>query len=127
MPHITLEYSSNIRITKDLGVLFSQIHKLLEHSLNINTLNCKSRANCQDTFFLADGDKKHAFAHLQIKVLDKHPLEGKQELGAGAFELVKVFFYGQVEGLCFQPSVEILEMKKDLYYKLPLEGIPKKD
>jgi len=123
MPHITLEYSSNITITKDFGELFEPIHQLLERSLNVNPLNCKSRVICHDNFFVANGDPKHAFAHLQIKVLDRHPFEGKQEVGAGAFELIKTFFKDQVAGLCFQPSVEIHEMKGDLYYKLGVEEI----
>jgi len=118
MPHITLEYSSNIPITKDFGKLFGQIHQLLERSLKVNPLNCKSRVICHDNFFVAKGDLKHAFAHLQIKVLDRHPFEGKQEVGAGAFELLKEFYMDQVDGLIFQPSVEIHEMKGDLYYKL---------
>ncbi len=123
MPHITLEYSSNIRINKDFGSLFGQIHQLLERSLMVNPLNCKSRAICHDNFYISKGDPKHAFAHLQIKVLDKHPFEGKQEVGSGAFELVKEFFKDQIEGLIFQPSVEIHEMKGDLYYKLAVEEI----
>ncbi len=121
MPHISLEYSSNISITKDFGALFGQIHQLLEHSLKVNPLNCKSRIITHDNYFIADGNENHAFAHLQIKVLDKHPMEGKQEVGEGAFELLKEFFKGQTGGLIFQPSVEIHEMKEDLYYKLAVE------
>ena len=125
MPHITLEYSSNIRITKDFGELFGPIHQLLEHSLKVNPLNCKSRIICHDHFFIADGNENHAFAHLQIKVLDKHPEEGKIAVGFGAFELLRDFFNDDVDGLCFQPSVEIHEMKGDFYYKLGLEEILK--
>ena len=125
MPHITLEYSSNIRITKDFGALFGQIHQLLECSLKVNPLNCKSRIICHESYFIVDGNENHAFAHLQIKVLDKHPLEGKKELGSGAFELLRDFFKDEVDGLCFQPSVEIHEMKGDLYYKLGVEEILK--
>jgi 5-carboxymethyl-2-hydroxymuconate isomerase len=125
MPHITLEYSSNIRITKDFGTLFSQIHQLLERTLKVNPLNCKSRIICHDRFFISDGDANHAFAHLQIKVLDKHPEEGKKAVGSGAFELLREFFKDEVGGLCFQPSVEVHEMKGDLYYKLGVEEILK--
>jgi 5-carboxymethyl-2-hydroxymuconate isomerase len=126
MPHITLEYSSNITITKDFSVLFGQIHQLLERSLKVNPLNCKSRIVCHDRFYIADGNENHAFAHLQIKVLDKHPEEGKKNVGSGAFALLREFFKDEVAGFCFQPSVEIHEMKGDLYYKLGVEEILKK-
>jgi len=39
--------------------------------------------------------------------------------------MAKVFFLNQVDGLCFQPSVEINEMKGDLYYKLAVGEILK--
>jgi 5-carboxymethyl-2-hydroxymuconate isomerase len=123
MPHITLEYSSNITITKDFSLLFGQIHQLLERSLKVNPLNCKSRVISHDNYFIADGDEKHSFAHLQIKVLDKHPNDGKHAVGSGAFSLLREFFKDEAERLCFQPSVEIHEMKGDLYYKLGLEEI----
>ena len=103
--------------------MFSKIHQLLERSLKVNPLNCKSRAICHDKFLIADGDKKHAFAHLTIKILDSHPEEGKQELGAGAFQMLKEFFSDQVDGFCFQPSVEIHEIKKVLFFKLAVEKI----
>jgi 5-carboxymethyl-2-hydroxymuconate isomerase len=104
MPHITLEYSSNIKITKNFGEFFNEVHQLLVHYLHVDTLNCKSRVICHDKFYIADGNIKHAFAHLQIKVLDRHPMKGKQDMGNQSFKLLKEFFFGQVDGLCFQPS-----------------------
>lgn len=74
-------------------------------------------------YFIADGEISHAFAHLQIQTLNRHNPEKLKILGESVFKELTDFFKDQVAGLLFQPSVEIAEMKQDLYFKWPAEKI----
>lgn len=123
MPHITLEYTNNLKVRKDFNQLFPKIHKLIAESLSVDPLNCKSRANHLDNYYIADGNPKQAFAHLQIKILDRHEPEKVKKLGEAIFDALTEFFIGQTNDLIFQPSVEINELKGELYFKLPSDQI----
>ncbi len=117
MPHIKLEYTNNIIVEKDFKQLFSEIHQIINLTLGINPLNMKSRAVVLENYFIADGNADHAFAHLQIKILDRHKAENLTKLGEAASKILADFFEAKTNGLVFQASVEISEMKGNLYFK----------
>jgi 5-carboxymethyl-2-hydroxymuconate isomerase len=117
MPHITLEYSNNINIEKDFRQLFFLIHQAIHQTLGIDTLNMKSRAIALNDYFIEDGSPDHAFAHLQIKFLDRHQPASLKKLGDEIFNLMVEFFEGQTDALIFQPSFEITEINHEFYFK----------
>lgn len=123
MPHFILEYSNNLKVKKSYLSLFSKFHQLTEEKLGIDKLNCKSRAVRRKTFHVGDGDPNHAFVHLTIKLFEGHPVAAKQEVGSVALGLLQNFYKKSVRKLIFQPSVEIVEIKKDHYFKLTAEEI----
>ena len=123
MPQITLEYTDNIKVTGSFNLLFSEIHQRINQTLGINPLNIKSRVIVLNNYYIADGTPAHAFAHLQIKILDGHKSDKIVKLGEAVFKTLEGFFQDQVNGLAFQPSVEISEMKRELYFKFPVEKI----
>lgn len=124
MPHITLEYSSNLKVTKEnFPFFFSNLHQALVDHLGVNILNCKSRAVRLKNYYIADGDKDHAFAHLEIKILEGHNRVGVDLAGEMAMKLLRNFFEMVTDGLVFQPSVEIVEIPKTNYFKISAEEI----
>lgn len=44
MPHLTLEYSSNIKVDSDFATLFQALHNALVETCGVSIEHCKSRA-----------------------------------------------------------------------------------
>jgi 5-carboxymethyl-2-hydroxymuconate isomerase len=117
MPHITLEYSSNI-IEKDQSFskeLFPKIHALLIDNLGTNINACKSRATKFDDFYLADGADK-SFIFLEIRILPGRTKEKIENFSQNLLELAKNYFSKSLEKKNLAISVNIVEM--EFYNKL---------
>lgn len=123
MPHFVLEYSSNLKVKKSYISLFSKLHTLAEEKLGIDPLNCKSRAIRRKIFFVSDGDPANAFAHLIIRLFEGHDPAAKQEVGVAALGLLQDFYKKGAKKLIFQPTVEIIEIRKEHYFKLSADEI----
>jgi 5-carboxymethyl-2-hydroxymuconate isomerase len=55
MPHLRLEYSKNIGITRDhLNALFPRLHEVLVNQANAELFRCQSRAICSENFLEHD-------------------------------------------------------------------------
>ncbi len=119
MPQIHLEYSVNCQSDKTCAILFKQIHHTLAFVGGIRIDNCKSRAICHQEFFIADGDPRHAFAHLSIRFVEGRSEAIKEQIGIDCLEHLKQFFEKQVQNLKLQLTVEIQDIHLSNYHKYP--------
>ena len=87
MPHLILEYSSNVVESDDFGPLFSDLHTSLADLAGFNIHDCKSRARVCDQFFVGIGGSTEAFVHLEIKSYGGKSAELKTAMSAKALEL----------------------------------------
>ncbi len=119
MPQIKLEYSANTSVSINFQKLFYEIHQVVNNIVGIPINNCKSRAIKHEDYFIGDGDKKHAFAHLEIDLLEGRDSETKKKLSESVLEILKSFYLkdGNTDNL--QLTVEIKEIQRDFYYKYP--------
>lgn len=115
MPNITLEYSSNLMEIDSFSDFFAQCHKILAKDLPTDLINCKSRAISYSTYYIGDGQPKHAFIHLQIKIQPGRQPEIIQNVGKKIFKLLKKHFKKLIENFNLQLSLEIIEVGK--YFK----------
>ena len=115
MPHIILQYTDNIVLKQNFNQLFSKIHTALSGIAGINPKNCKSRAIKLANYFIGDGDKSKAFAHLEIRIFEGRAKDIKQKIGNEVLILLKNHY---PENLDIQFTVEIIEMNPELYFKL---------
>ncbi len=115
MPHIILQYTDNIVLKQNFNQLFLKIHTALSVSVGINPNNCKSRAIKLTDYFIGDGDKSNAFAHLELRIFEGRAKDLKQKTGNEVLILLKNHY---PENLDIQFTVEIIEMNPDLYFKL---------
>jgi 5-carboxymethyl-2-hydroxymuconate isomerase len=119
MPHLTLEYTSNLdEWANDLGLLLN-LHRLLQSEAGIKIDNCKSRWRMMEEWVVGDGEGESAFLHLDLRFLEGRPLATKQAVGVGALELIKKHFDQVPEELNLQVTVEIQDIKKATYFKHP--------
>ena len=119
MPHLTLEYSANVSPEGELENLFASLHRILAEVGGIRIDNCKSRARRCDTFLVADGGPAAAFVHLDLRFLEGRAPEVKQAVGERVLEALQEFFPASVAGVEVQVTVEIRDILRASYFKVP--------
>lgn len=119
MPHLTLEYTDNIKQQIDFKDLFTGLHQVLADVGAIPLGNCKSRAVRLVHYYIADGDSRHAFVHLVIRLLAGRPIEQKQEIARQSLAILKDAFASSLAEFELQISVEIHDIERSTYSKIP--------
>ena len=119
MPHLTLEYTSNLAHRAPTSELLLRVHRLLESAAGVPIGNCKSRWQAREAWAAGDGAEESAFVHLDIRLLEGRPLEALQEVGKGALGILASHFLPPVSGAAPQITVEIQEIARDQYFKEP--------
>jgi 5-carboxymethyl-2-hydroxymuconate isomerase len=112
MPHIVLEYSSNIA-KKNIAFsedLFPKIHNLLVKNLDADIEACKSRAIKFEDFYLSDGNKEKSFVFFEVKILPGRSKIKIESFSQNLLELAKNYFSNSVEKKNLAISVNIVEM-----------------
>lgn len=119
MPHLTLEYTSNLAHKAPTSELLLRVHRLLESAAGVPVGNCKSRWRALEAWAVGDGTGEAAFVHLDIRLLEGRSLEALQEVGKGAIGVLASHFLPPVSGAAPQITVEIQEIRRDAYFKDP--------
>jgi len=101
MPHLVLEYSSNVPHTRDPSVVLRELHETLAASGAFDLEKIKSRAVRHDVFRVADGAVDRAFVHLTAAVLDGHEAQAlRQAADALLAVLEQAFARARAERRC---------------------------
>jgi 5-carboxymethyl-2-hydroxymuconate isomerase len=119
MPHLTLEYTSNLAETPPTPELFLSAHRLLNAVAGIRAENCKSRWRQVEEWAVGSGDSRSAFVHLEIRFLEGRRLEVQEAVGEGALGILKDHFLPGPEGVELQITVEVQEIREPTYFKFP--------
>lgn len=119
MPHITLEYTSNLAGTPPTPELLLTVHRLLEALAGIRIENCKSRWKEVAEWAVGSGDAESAFVHLEIRFLEGRSMEVRETVGEGALGILKDHFLPGPEEVDVQLTVEVQEIRKATYFKDP--------
>ena len=119
MPHLTLEYSSNLAPQTDISVLFEEIHGFLSDTAGIRIENCKSRARIADPFFVGTGEANNAFVHLDVRFMEGRTLEVKQQLGEQIKDALVTGFGAKRSAMDIQITVEVRDIERANYVKYP--------
>lgn len=119
MPHLNLEYSSNIRQNVDFQVVFRDLHRVLNEVGQVTLNNCKSRAGKLDTFYIGDGDEEHALVHLEIALLAGRSSQLKSAISSAALEVLRKHYQETLDFRGLQISVEIRDIERETYRKIP--------
>ena len=119
MPHLTLEYTSNVRQHVNLGELFSALHGVLAQVGGVSIENCKSRAVKHHDFYIGSGGSNKAFVHLGMTMLEGRPLALKQKVGENILRLLKDTYAASMVEHDLQITVEIRDIQRTTYFKVP--------
>jgi 5-carboxymethyl-2-hydroxymuconate isomerase len=114
MPHLTIEYSANLR---DSG-RFAQLCEALGKTLAAQTADGKAvyplggirvRAYAADTWYIANGAADNAFVHLSLKVATGRSEATRKATGDALFDVLKAHFEEQFEQQGLALSLDITE------------------
>jgi 5-carboxymethyl-2-hydroxymuconate isomerase len=119
MPQITLQYTDNINQNLDFDELFLEVHTTVSEIAGIAIANCKSRTMKLERYYVARGEAKHAFVHLDIAVLEGRSVELKQEMGSKILDILTKYYAPSIDAVDLQLTVEIRDISRDFYFKFP--------
>ncbi len=117
MPHITLEYTDNIGKKGPFTALFTKLHDILVKEASVNIANCKSRAIKLSDYYIAQGDPKSAFVHLDLLLLAPKKEELVNSIGDHFLAIAQDFFLDTQAAPSMQISVAINQISKTSYFK----------
>lgn len=118
MPQIILEYSSNIIDEVNQKEVFDEVHQILNAVGSVDLYNCKSRAINHVDYYIGDGNAKHAFVHLEVRLLEGRSDELKGKIGTELLNKIKSHFPKSFEELQLQITVELSDIKRAEYFKV---------
>ena len=119
MPHITLQYTNNVKESTSFEKLFHIIHQALHHIAGIKIENCKSKAVKLEDYYVGNGSGKPGFIHVEVKFMEGRSMDIKSKIGEHILNIVKNHFQSHIKNPDFQLTVELLDIKKTSYFKYP--------
>lgn len=117
MPHLTLEYTSNLPPEVASRKLFGRLHRILADVGGIDIRNCKSRAIELRNFLVGDAAGDEGYVHLDVRFLEGRPREVKVEIGRRILEALRDAYEASERAI--QVTVEVGDIAKDFYFKYP--------
>lgn len=89
MPHFHIEYSANLDDAVDVAALCEAIRAEAARIDTFPTAGIRVRATRVDHFAMADGDPKHGFIDLSVRLREGRPEEVKRDAIARIFATLK--------------------------------------
>ncbi len=119
MPHLTLEYTSNIQQAVSAKDVFAQLHRVLADVGGVKIGHCKSRLRVLDDFYIAEGEQGGAFVHLDLRLLAGRDLALKQRIGNESLQVLRQYFAPGSDALSLQITVSVIDIERETYFKIP--------
>jgi 5-carboxymethyl-2-hydroxymuconate isomerase len=119
MPHLRLEYSSNIKEDLDPKALFSVCHQIIVETFKADLATCQSRAIAYDVFHVGKGGIEDAFIYLEILPLEGRSLEQVQDAAQQILKVLETYFARSLKELNVKMAVHVTELSRPHYFKSP--------
>ena len=120
MPHLTLEYSSNLEF--EIQPLLARLHSELVATGAVHLKALKSRAVRRTDYRIADGNPDYAFVVVSLVILEGRPPEVQREFARRVMAVLKETFGDRFEDGYLSLSVDIKEMREGialLFHNIP--------
>ncbi len=91
MPHFHIDYSGNLEGVVDMDGLCDRIRSVAAQIDTFPVAGIRVRATRVDHYAIADGNPKHGFIDLSVRLREGRALDVKQEAIARIFDALKAF------------------------------------
>ena len=114
MPHFSIEYSANLEEMVDIAALCDHLRRAAIETGVFPMPGVRVRAFRADHVSIADGDAKHAFLDLSIRLRGGRPAEAKTRATQAVFDALKEFMAPALAHHSIALSVEMRDIDPDL-------------
>jgi len=114
MPHISIEYSANLEERTDIQALCEVLRSEAAGIDAFPTPGIRVRALRANHYSIADGDPKHAFVDISIRLRAGRPQDVKESAVKRLFEAAKTFLEPVLETSSLALSLEMRDIDPDL-------------
>lgn len=114
MPHFHIEYSGNLEQAVDIGALCESIRTQATLIDTFPMAGIRVRATRVDYHAMADGDPKHGFIDLSVRLRDGRTEAVKQDAITRIFKTLKEFMEEAMQTKSIALSAEIRDINADL-------------
>ena len=117
MPHLIIEYSSNLESTIDFEALVVAMHETAVAIDALPTAGIRTRAARRENFRVGDGDKDNGFVNVMLRIARGRSENVKKSVGHQLFEALRTFIAPAYDRCPIALSLEIQEIDPDLRWK----------
>jgi 5-carboxymethyl-2-hydroxymuconate isomerase len=116
MPHIIVEYSSNLRESLNPDLFIQEVHNAAEKTGAFGSSTLRTRASERTCYRVGDGHPDNGFVHVVMRIRPGRGREEKLKLGESVFSVIcdylKPIFESRPLGLTY----EIQEIETDFRF-----------
>lgn len=109
MPHITLEYSNNIK-NIDFKSLFNELKDRLVATGEAQELGVKCRAVASTDYFIVNGNEDYKMVNLLFRMREGRSMEVKQLISKIGLEVLEKYFEKEILAKQIILSTEVKEL-----------------
>lgn len=117
MPHFHIDYSANLEETVDMGALCEAIRAAAAGIETFPTAGIRVRATRVDHVAMADGNPKHGFIDLSVRLREGRPDDVKKNANERVFAALKGFMAPAMATHSIALSAEMRDIGADLSLK----------
>ena len=110
MPHLTVEYSANLKKKIDIQKLVEAVHQAALHTGVFEVAAVRTRAAGREHFVVADGHRDNAFVAISVRVAPGRSPETRKRLGQEIFDAAYNFLKDVYATTPMAISLEVLEI-----------------
>lgn len=114
MPHFQIEYSANLEAVVDIGQLCEVIRAKAATIDTFPVAGIRVRATRVDHVAMADGDPKHGFIDLSVRLREGRADTAKREAIDQIFAALKSFMTPAMQSQSIALSAEMRDINADL-------------
>ena len=114
MAHFHIDYSANLEEVVDIAALCEAIRACAANIETFPTAGIRVRAVRVDHYAIADGNPKHGFIDLSVRLREGRTKQVKEEAIAKIFATLKNFTVGAMEQNSIAISAEMRDIDADL-------------
>lgn len=114
MPHFQIEYSANLEEVVDMSALCEALRATAADIETFPMPGIRVRATCVDHVAMADGNAKHGFIDLSVRLRAGRSDDVKKEAVTRIFATLKAFMAPAMETHSIALSAEMRDINADL-------------
>jgi len=117
MPHILVEYSSNLAPQVEVRGLMGALHGAAVESGLFEPASVRSRALPRDIYLIADGAPENVFLHITARLRAGRSLENRKSLGESLLKAAKNAISALPPSTPIALSVEVHEIDPEMLFR----------